>query len=97
MQLDPEGNETAALDQLLPDIRGLHVLEIGCGDGRLTRRYAARAGSVLAIDPDPAAVATFRDTIPSTLRRHVDMRTGTIATLGPPRRAFDVVLFAWSL
>ena len=97
MQLDPEGNETAALDQLLPDIRGLHVLEIGCGDGRLTRRYAARAGPVLAIDPDPAAIATFRDTIPSTLRRHVDMRTGTIATLGPPRRAFDVVLFAWSL
>src|SRR5713101_5663144 len=60
MQLDPEGNETAALDQLLPDLRGLHVLEVGCGDGRLTCRYAERAASVLAIDPDPAAIATFR-------------------------------------
>jgi len=52
MRLDPEGHETAALDQLLPDLRGRRVLEVGCGEGRLTCRYADRAGSVLAIDPD---------------------------------------------
>ena len=78
-------------------LAGRRVLEVGCGDGRLTRRYADRAGSVLAIDPDPAAIATFDDEIPSALRRHVDMRTGTIMTLGEPDASFDVVLFAWSL
>ena len=97
MRLDPEGHETAALHQLLPDLRGRRVLEVGCGDGRLTRRYADRAGSVLAIDPDPAAIAAFSDEIPSTLRRHVELRTGTIVTLGEPDGSFDVVLFAWSL
>jgi magnesium-protoporphyrin O-methyltransferase len=97
MRLDPEGHETAALHQLLPDLRGCRVLEVGCGDGRLTRRYAKRAGSVLAIDPDPTAIATFSDEIPAAFRGHVDLRTGTIVTLGEPDGSFDVVLFAWSL
>ena len=97
MRLDPEGHETAALHQLLPDLRGRRVLEVGCGEGRLTCRYAERAGAVLAIDPDPAAIARFDDEIPPPLRRHVDMRVGTIVTLGEPDGSFDVVLFAWSL
>lgn len=97
MRLDPEGHETAALHQLLPDVGGRRVLEVGCGDGRLTCRYAERAGAVLAIDPDPAAIATFSDEIPPALRRHVEMRTGTIVTIGEPDGSFDVVLFAWSL
>lgn len=97
MRLDPEGHETAALDELLPDIAGLRVLEVGCGDGRLTCRYAGRAGSVLAIDPDPAAIATFNDTIPPALRDRVERRTGAIATVAQADGPFDVVLFAWSL
>jgi 2-polyprenyl-3-methyl-5-hydroxy-6-metoxy-1,4-benzoquinol methylase len=97
MQLDPEGHETAALQQLLPDLGASRVLEIGCGDGRLTRRYAERAGFVLALDPDPSAIATFDDDIPRTLRGHVEARTGTIVTLGEPDGSYDVVLFAWAL
>ncbi len=97
MRHDPEGRETAALIELLPGLEQLRVLEVGCGDGRLTRRYAERAGSVLAIDPDPSAVATFRDTIPSALHERVQIRTGTIVTLGEPSPTFDRVVFAWSL
>ena len=37
--IDPEGAELAALGKLV-DFAGLHVLEVGCGDGRLTWRYA---------------------------------------------------------
>ena len=48
---DPEQHEVAALARMVPSFAGLRVLEIGCGDGRLTQRYAARAGSVIAIDP----------------------------------------------
>ena len=36
---DPENNETRALLNLV-DFSGADVLEIGCGDGRLTYRYA---------------------------------------------------------
>jgi 2-polyprenyl-3-methyl-5-hydroxy-6-metoxy-1,4-benzoquinol methylase len=97
MQLDPEGHETAALAQAAPDLNGCRVLEVGCGNGRLTRRYAARAGSVLAIDPDAASIAEFNRDVPATLRQAVTARTGTLVTLGEPDGSFDVVVLAWSL
>ena len=50
-RIDPEGVETRALAQLAR-VDGLRVLELGCGNGRLTFRYAAKAASVLAVDPD---------------------------------------------
>ena len=42
IQCDPEEHEITALVALLPDLRRSRVVEVGCGDGRLTRRYAAR-------------------------------------------------------
>ena len=95
--MDPEENETAALARLLPDLSGRRVLEVGCGDGRLTCRYADRADAVVAIDPDAAAIATFRNTIPSRLRPKVETRVGTLVTLDEGERSFDMVLLSWSL
>src|SRR5207302_9087609 len=53
--LDPEGAHIAALCRLA-DFSGQTVLELGCGDGRLTLGIAADAASVLAFDPDAEAV-----------------------------------------
>jgi magnesium-protoporphyrin O-methyltransferase len=97
MRLDPERNEIAALTRILPNLAGCRVLEVGCGDGRLTCRYAARAGSIVAIDPDAAGIADFRKAIPSSLRAKVEMRVGTLVTLEEAPRSFDVVLLSWSL
>jgi 2-polyprenyl-3-methyl-5-hydroxy-6-metoxy-1,4-benzoquinol methylase len=97
MQLDPEQHETAALAHAAPDLAAARILEVGCGNGRLTRRYASRAGSVLAIDPDAASIAAFAREMPAGLRRRVTARTGTLETLGEPDASFDVVLLAWSL
>jgi 2-polyprenyl-3-methyl-5-hydroxy-6-metoxy-1,4-benzoquinol methylase len=80
--IDPEGCEIAALEAMVPTLEGAHVIEIGCGDGRLTRRYAARAASVLAIDP-PAGV--------------IEIRAQPIDRLEVPDHAADVVLLSWSL
>jgi hypothetical protein len=49
---DPEGNEAAALASSGVSFMSRRVLEIGCGDGRLTKYFARVAASVLAIDPD---------------------------------------------
>ena len=65
-RIDPEGAETDALARLAP-VDGLRVLELGCGDGRLTFRYADAAASVLAIDPDPDLIARARAAVPSRL------------------------------
>ena len=55
--LDPEGVEARVLHDLV-DFRDKAVLEIGCGDGRMTWLYADAAASVLAIDPDEPSIAT---------------------------------------
>jgi len=51
VERDPEQTETQILHNLL-NFAKRHILEIGCGNGRLTWRYAPTAGSVAGIDLD---------------------------------------------
>jgi len=78
-------------------LRHKRVLEIGCGDGRLTFQYAPRAASVLAIDPDRPSIdeAVFQQHAggPS----NIEFRVGSIERLVRPGAPFDVALFSWSL
>ena len=68
--LDPEGAHLAALRRL-GGLRDRRVLELGCGDGRLTLGIAEQAVSVFAFDPDEEAVARARKTLPSELADRV--------------------------
>ncbi len=94
--LDPEGAHLAALRRL-GDVRGRRVLELGCGDGRLTLGIAADAASVLAFDPDAEAVESARRSLPAELAERVAYRvaSGTEIELEPV--SFDLVVFSWSL
>ncbi len=89
---DPEGAEIVALARVLPSFAGLRVLEIGAGDGRLTRRYADAAASIIAIDPETDDVAALRDEFPQ-----VDARAIGVEDLVLPDASVDIVVFAWSL
>lgn len=93
---DPEGRELLALAAMAPDLAGRRVLEVGCGDGRLTRRYAHRAGTVLAIDPDPSRIAALERDRPAG---RVTARTAGFLDedLNLAPRSFDAIVFAWSL
>ena len=89
---DPEEHEIAAFGSIQPSFAGLRVLEIGAGDGRLTRRYLAEAAAVVAIDPDEEAIDALRDELPD-----VDARAVGVEALVLPDASVDVVIFAWSL
>ena len=94
--LDPEGAHLAALRRLA-DFHGRRVLEMGCGEGRLTRGIAAEAASVLAFDPDADAVAEARASFPSELADRVAFKVACGKEIEIERGAFDLVVFSWSL
>jgi len=82
---------------MLPGRAGLRVLEIGCGDGRLTRRYAHLADHVLAIDSSAADLEEFRASMPAAFVDRIELRASPIATLQMPDEDIDLVLMSWSL
>lgn len=92
LQIDPELHETNALRRLVSSFAGLHVLEIGAGDGRVTRLYAEEAASVIAIDPHDDDIAALRAELPQ-----VDARAIGFEELELPPASVDAVLFTWSL
>ncbi|MEK7862992.1 MAG: methyltransferase domain-containing protein, partial [Chloroflexota bacterium] len=75
---------------------GKDVLEVGCGNGRLTLGYAARAKSVVAIEPDARQVRRARERARRAGLAHVRFgrRPAQTGIRGGP---YDVVLFSWSL
>lgn len=90
---DPDGVEMRALRSIM-NFTGKDIIEIGCGDGRLTRRYARDAASVYAIDPnvDDLRIA----------RREVRMKTvhfaaGDVTTDPLPDRTYDLAILSYSL
>jgi ubiquinone/menaquinone biosynthesis C-methylase UbiE len=95
-RIDPEGVEPRALARLAP-VDGLCVLELGCGDGRLTFRYAHAAASVLGVDPDADRIDEARAMLPPELTGTVTFAVSGAAEVDVPRRSFDLALFAWSL
>jgi 2-polyprenyl-3-methyl-5-hydroxy-6-metoxy-1,4-benzoquinol methylase len=94
--LDPEGEHLAALRRL-GDFRGRRVLEMGCGDGRLTQGIAAEAAHVLAFDPDAESVARARLSLPAALAARVSFQVASAQELELEPGEFDPVVFSWSL
>jgi predicted RNA methylase len=70
IQLDPEDSETTALLDYA-DFTNKRVLEIGCGDGRLTWRYAEQAAQVMAIDPKADQIEAAIKETPEHLKDRV--------------------------
>ena len=93
---DEHGVETRAIDELV-SLEGRRVLEVGCGEGRLTRLAAARAASVYAFDPSAENVAAARAALTDEQRRRVRFAVHGAEALDLPRERFDLALCGWSL
>lgn len=98
IRIDPENNETRALFDMVNFSRQ-HVLEIGCGDGRVTWRYADKATRVTAIDPSAKQIALAREQLPTQLKDRIEFRDigfEDFATASAPS-VFDIVILSYSL
>ena len=95
-RIDPEKNEIKALQQVT-DWRDKRVLEIGCGNGRLTRRLARLGAHIHAIDPNADLIKQAREALPNAFANRVRFSVGKSTKLSHQNEVFDVVLFAWSL
>ena len=96
VQIDPEGFETAHVQKFLEPANA-HVLEIGCGTGRLTWRYAETARRVAGIDLDATRVQTALRECPTQLSARVAFAIAEVRSLPFPAQTFDRSLLAWSL
>jgi ubiquinone/menaquinone biosynthesis C-methylase UbiE len=94
--LDPEGAHLAALRRL-GNFEGRKVLEMGCGDGRLTLGIAADAAHVIAFDPDAEAIDRARRFLPADLVERVAYRVASGKSIDLEPVSFDLALFSWSL
>ena len=93
--IDPEGTEIEVIHELV-DFSGKKVLEVGCGDGRMTRRYD-RAALVLALDPNAEKIERAIDSTPEPLRSKVRFRVADIADAELAQQTFEVAILSHSL
>jgi ubiquinone/menaquinone biosynthesis C-methylase UbiE len=96
LQVDPDGVELPTIRGLV-DVAGLDVVEVGCGDGRMTFGYAEEARSVLAFDAEEELVAKARASTPRALRDRIRFEVADAAEIELPPAEFDLALFSWSL
>ena len=96
LRVDPDGVETRVIHQLI-DFRGKDILEIGCGDGRMTWRFAEHTSLVTALDPDEAMIASAKESIPDGMESKVAFHAADIAAIDLPDDAYDVAGFSGSL
>ncbi len=96
LQRDPEETETRYLHDAVR-LAGRRVLEIGCGEGRLTWRYAQAAGRVVGVDLDRARLRTAQSECAPDLRPKVNFTLADSQTLPFPDGAFEAAVLAWSL
>lgn len=97
--LDPDNLEIQALSRLV-DFSGKQILEIGCGDGRLTWHIAPQAHRVIAIDPKSERIEQARQAQPETLQEKLSFLALGLEEFYHSRanqEKFDLALLSWSL
>ena len=96
LQKDSDRTEIKHLNQFV-ELKDKHILEIGCGEGRLTWQYAKTARSVVAIDLDYDSLRVAKVDIPSNLEDRIHLACANSEYLPFSKEKFDIAILAWSL
>ena len=82
IQLDPSGAEPQAI-LAAADLSGARVLEIGAGQGALTRELAHRVKYVVAVEKDPRLAEVLQATLGKEKTSNIQIIRGDILKLTP--------------
>ena len=93
---DPDGVETKCLHEIAR-FRGAKVIEIGCGNGRLTWRYGQKADWIAGLDPDHELIETAQENRPAQLTTKLSFVQTNAEKLPFSAQCFQVALLSWSL
>lgn len=96
IRIDPEEREFEALLAMAGDLTGQRVLEVGCGDGRITTHLAPYAAHITAIDPNEDRIAAAQASLLPELAHKISYHALLVEDL-PPGEPYDMVLLSWSL
>jgi ubiquinone/menaquinone biosynthesis C-methylase UbiE len=77
-------------------VEGREILEIGCGDGRLSFRLAKAAKKLIALDPDPEKIKIAKTRTPADLAAKIRFEVGRGEKLGFATHSFDIVVYSLS-
>ena len=96
LQKDAERNEIHQLRKVV-DFTGKQVIEIGCGEGRLTWQYAKWTRTLTAIDLDHDSLRVAKLDRPYDLETNVHFACVDSHDLPFSKEKFDIAILAWSL
>lgn len=96
LQRDAEQNEAKYL-HAFADFAGKRVLEVGCGEGRMTWQYAQTPQITLGVDPDRDALRIATVDRPADLQSKVLFAGSDSQHLPFSKETFDIAILAWSL
>jgi ubiquinone/menaquinone biosynthesis C-methylase UbiE len=96
LQRDPERNESKYLHRYAGFAQS-RVLEVGCGEGRMTWQYAKAAHTTIGIDPDIDSVRVAQVDRPYDFQNKVHFSCAASEYLPFSKETFDIAILAWSL
>ena len=97
LQRDPEGFERKTLHKFV-DIKDKRVLEVGCGEGRLTWQYAAASKLTVGFDIDHDALRVARaDAQEKSGGNYTHFAEASASNIPFANETFDIAILAWSL
>ncbi|MEP7136534.1 MAG: class I SAM-dependent methyltransferase [Chloroflexota bacterium] len=96
LQKDPDRYEMKYLHKFV-DLKDKRVLEIGCGEGRLTWQYAKDAKSVVGVDLEHDSLRVAKVDRPVSVESTVTLACADSEYLPFTKEKFDIAILAWSL
>lgn len=96
MRIDPQKKEERLLKRLV-NLKEKVVLEIGCGDGRISFLLAPLSKKFIGIDVEPKVIIEATRKIPGDLREKLEFRTGFGHQINLPSESIDTILMVLTL